>query len=122
MKGLGWVANTIAKPFLKDKQKGTIVGNALAHAGHELEELYLESIGSVLKAGFPNAFPMEYQKNNELGKAAKQVYIVLLMAAGVHAGMSTKMAASSILQAYEGGMTAVKAAEAAVLAGEIASA
>jgi hypothetical protein len=116
LKGLGWVSDKISKPFLKDKQKGTIVGKALAHASHWLEDKYLGSIAAGLKAVYPETFPMEYAENNELGKAAKKVYMVMLMAAGVHAGMSAVNAHSLIIKSIEGGATLVKSAEAIELA------
>jgi hypothetical protein len=31
-----------------------------------MEDVYLRTIASSLKAAFPQTFPMEYEKNNEL--------------------------------------------------------
>ena len=50
---LGKAVNFISNPFLKDKQKGTIVGNALKHYGEEMEERHITflimSVKSFLK-------------------------------------------------------------------------
>jgi hypothetical protein len=116
---LGNAVDGISKPFLKAGQSGTVVGKALAKAGHKLEDGYLRGIAAVLKTAFPQTFPMEYQENNELGKAAKKVYMVILVAAGVNAGMSAANAHSIISKAIEGGASLIKAAEAAELAAAI---
>ena len=113
---LGKAINFISSPFLKDKQKGTVVGNALKHFGEEMEDVYLRTIASGLKAAFPQTFPMEYEKTNELGKAAKKTYMAILLTAGVQAGMSAVNAHSTIVAGIEGGMAALKASEAAEIA------
>jgi hypothetical protein len=123
LKGLGWVADKISKPFLKDKQKGTTVGKALAHAAHSLEDKYLQSIAGWIKALYPDIFGyMEYKENNELGKAAKKVYMGLVIGAGVSAGVSALEAHSLIVKSIEGGATLVKAAEVVELGVAIAKA
>ena len=114
----GKVVNFISSPFLKDGQKGTIVGNALKKWGHKMEDTYLRTIAAGIKASFPQTFPMEYQEDNELGKAAKKTYIAILMAAGMQAGMSTASAHNIIASGIEGGLAAIKSAEAADLAAE----
>ena len=120
---LGKAVNFISNPFLKDKQKGTIVGNALKHYGEEMEDAYLRVIANGLKIAFPQTFgDIEYQKDNELGKAAKKTYMAILVAAGVSAGMSAVNAHSSIVAGIEGGMAALKAGEAAELAATLVKA
>jgi hypothetical protein len=120
---LGKAVNFISNPFLKDKQKGTIVGNALKHYGEEMEDAYLRIIADGLKIAFPQTFgDIEYQKNNELGKAAKKTYMAILVAAGVSAGMSAANAHSTIVAGIEGGMAALKAGEAAELAATLSKA
>lgn len=123
MRGLGSVVNFISKPFLQDKQKGTVVGNALKHWGHDLEDAYLRTIADLLQSAFPQTYgSMEYNENNDLGKAAKKIYMGILVAAGVHAGLSAASAHSLIAKGIEGGMYVVKAAEAAELATALAKA
>ena len=120
---LGTAVNAISSPFLKDKQKGTKVGNALKHYGEEMEDAYLRVIANGLKIAFPQTFgDIEYQKDNELGKAAKKTYMAILVAAGVSAGMSAVNAHSSIVAGIEGGMAALKAGEAAELAATLVKA
>ena len=119
---LGNLVNIISSPFLKDKQTGTIVGNALVKAGHELEDDYLRFIANLLKKGFPSTYPMEYEKNNALGKAAKGIYITILTAAGINAAMSATTAHSLIVKGIEGGLSAMKGAEAIELASYLAKA
>lgn len=114
----GKAVNLISSPFLKDGQKGTKVGNALKKFGHKMEDTYLRTIAAGIKAAFPQTFPMEYQEDNELGKAAKKAYIAILMAAGMQAGMSAASAHSIIASGIEGGLAAIKSAEAADLAAE----
>ena len=123
LKGLGWVADKISKPFLDDKQKGTVVGKALAKAAHSLEDTYLQSIAGWIKAIYPDIFGyIEYEENNELGKAAKKVYLALVIGAGVHAGVSAANAHSLIVKSIEGGATLVKTAEVVELGVAIAKA
>jgi hypothetical protein len=121
MRGLGSVVNFISKPFLQDKQKGTVVGNALKHWGHDLEDAYLRTIANLLQSAFPQTYgSMEYDENNDLGKASKKIYMGILVAAGVHAGLSAATAHSLIAKGIEGGMYVVKSAEAAELATALA--
>jgi len=122
MSGLGKVVNFISSPFLKDGQKGTIVGNALVKVGHELEDSYLKLIADLLKKAFPSTYPMEYEENNALGKAAKGLYIAILTAAGINAAMSAATAHSLIAKGIEGGLSAMKGSEAIELASELAKA
>ena len=123
LKGLGWVADKISKPFLDDKQKGTIVGKALAKRAHKLEDIYLQSIAGWIKAIYPEIFShIEYEENNELGKAAKKVYLALVIGAGVHAGVSATHAHSLIVKGIEGSATLVKTAEVVELGVAIAKA
>ena len=65
---------------------------------------------------------MEYEKTNELGKAAKKTYMAILLTAGVQAGMSAVNAHSTIVAGIEGGMAALKASEAAEIAATLAKA
>ena len=112
----GKAVNLISSPFLKDKQKGTKVGNALKKWGHKMEDAYLRTIADSLKAAFPQTFPMEYAEDNELGKASKKIYMGILIAAGVQAGMSAVDAHSVIAKGIEGGLAAIKSVEAGELA------
>lgn len=123
IKGLGSAVNWLSAPFIKDKQKGTVVGNALKHFGHDLEEAYLETISSLLKAAFPQTFgEMEYSPDNELGKTAKKLYMGILVAAGISAGLSAANAHDLIVKGIEGGMAALKGSEAAELGAALAKA
>lgn len=116
IKGLGSAVNYLSQPFIKDKQKGTIVGNALKHFGHDLEDAYLKTIAELLKASFPQTFgEMEYSPNNDLGKTAKKLYMGILVAAGISAGLSAANAHDLIVKGIEGGMAALKGSEAAEL-------
>ena len=119
---LGTAVNAISSPFLKDKQKGTKVGNALKHYGEEMEDAYLRVIASGLKTAFPQTFNMEYTPNNNLGKAAKKIYMGILVAAGVQAGLSAVASHSAIVTGIEGGMAALKAGEATEIAVTLAKA
>lgn len=118
----GKAINFISSPFLKDGQKGTVVGDALKHFGEKMEDVYLRTLASGLKAAFPQTFPMEYEKTNELGKAAKKLYMAILLTAGVQAGMSAAAAHSTIVAGIEGGMAALKASEAAEIAATLVKA
>jgi len=119
---LGKVSDVIASPFLKPGQQSK-VGKALEHFGHEMEDVYLRGIADVLKKAFPQTWGnMPYDKNNELGKAAKKAYIGILVAAGISAGLGAVNAHSVIIKGIEGGMAAIKAGEAAELGAAIAGA
>jgi hypothetical protein len=53
---MGKAVNGISSIFQKNKKQGTVVGNALKKWGHELEETYIEAIGTVLLKAFPKVF------------------------------------------------------------------
>jgi hypothetical protein len=123
IRGLGSAVNLLSSPFLKDGQKGTIVGNAIKHFGHDLEEAYLRTIADLLKVAFPQTFgEIEYTPDNELGKTAKKLYMGILVAAGIQAGLSAANAHDLIVKGIEGGMAALKGSEAAELGAALAKA
>jgi len=119
----GKAVNFISSPFQKDATKGTKVGNALKKFGHDMEDVYLRALAEGLKVAFPQTLgQMEYNENNELGKAAKRLYMGILIAAGVQAGMSALDAHGIIHKGIEGGLAVLKGSEAAELAGALAKA
>ena len=119
----GKAVNLISSPFQKDATEGTKVGNALKKIGHDMEDAYLKVLAEGLKVAFPQTLgTMEYEENNELGKAAKKLYMGILIAAGITAGMSALDAHSVISKGIEGGLAIFKGSEAVQLAGALAKA
>ena len=119
-KGVNWVS----KWFQKDKQKGTVVGNALKKAGHELEEAYIGVIGDLLKKAFPSAYGSQdvTDKTSALYDAAHGIYAALLIGAAVASGTGALEAHSIIMAGLEGGASAFKTAEVIDLAQKIVAA
>ena len=120
---LGKGVNAISNVFQKDKKQGTVVGNALKHWGHQLEETYLKVIGEILIKSFPKTFVGQNVKdhNSNLYKVAHGVYAAMLAAAAISSGLGAAQAHSTVAAGLEGGLTAFKSSEVVSLAQKIAS-
>lgn len=121
---LGKSVNWVSKWFQKDKKTGTVVGNALKHWGHELEEAYLGVIGDMLKKAFPSKYRMQdvRDKTSALYDAAHGIYAALLIGAAVASGQGAMEAHNAIVAGLEGGLGSFKTAEVINLAKKIAAA
>lgn len=121
---LGKATNGIASLFQKDKKKGTVVGNALKHWGHQLEENYITVIGTILLKTFPSAYSGQdiHDKTTPLYDAAHSIYAVILAAAAISSGLGAAEAHSTIASGLEGGLAAFKSSEITDLAQKIAAA
>jgi len=118
-KGVNWVS----KWFQKDKKTGTVVGNALKHWGHELEEAYIGVIGDMLKKSFPSTYASQdvSDKSSALYDAAHGLYAALLIGAAVASGAGALEAHNAIIAGLEGGLGSFKTAEVKDLARKIAT-
>ena len=116
-KGVNWVS----KWFQKDKKTGTVVGNALKHWGHELEEAYIGIIGDMLKKAFPSTYGSQdvSDKSSALYDAAHGLYAALLIGAAVASGAGALEAHNAIIAGLEGGLGSFKTAEVIDLARKI---
>jgi hypothetical protein len=121
---LGKATNGIASLFQKDKKKGTVVGNALKHWGHKLEENYITVIGTILLKTFPSAYSGQdiHDKTTALYDAAHGIYATMLAAAAISSGLGAAEAHSTISAGLEGGLSAFKSSEVVALAQKIAAA
>lgn len=115
---LGQGVDSIANVFQKDKKKGTVVGKALKHAGHLLEESYLETIAKMLMVVFPSTYEGQdiTDKHSKLYEAAHTVYAAMLVAAAVSSANGAVQAHNLIASGLEGGLSAFKASEVGALA------
>jgi hypothetical protein len=120
---LGKATNGIASLFQKDKKKGTVVGNALKHWGHKLEENYITVIGTILQKSFPSAYSGQdvHDKTTVLYDHAHGIYAAMLAAAAISSGLGAAQAHSTVAAGLEGGLTAFKASEVISLAQKIAA-
>ena len=118
---LGKTVNTVSSVFQKDKKKGTVVGNALKHFGHDLEGYYIGALGDILKKAFPKIYGQQDVKdhNSDLYKAAHGVYAAILAAAALSSGIGAAQAHSVTAAGLEGGLTAFKSSEVLALAQKI---
>jgi hypothetical protein len=121
---LGKSVNWVSKWFQKDKKKGTVVGNALKHWGHELEEAYLGVIGDMLKKAFPERFKLQdvNDKTSALYDLAHGIYASLLIGAAIASGAGAIEAHTKIVAGLEGGLGTFKTAEVIDLAKKISAA
>jgi hypothetical protein len=119
----GKAVNGISAIFQKDKKKGTVVGNALKHWGHQLEEAYISAIADILKAVYPQTFGNQSveDKSSALYDAAHNVYAAILLAAAISSGMGAADASSTILKGLEGGLSAFKTSEVVAIAQKVAA-
>jgi len=119
----GKAVNGIASVFQKDKKQGTVVGDALKHWGHQLEESYITVIGTILQKAFPKAYDGQdvQDKATSLYKAAHTVYGAMLIAAAVSSGLGALEAHSAIASGLEGGLASFKSAEVIGIAQKIAA-
>jgi hypothetical protein len=118
---MGKAVNGISSIFQKDKKQGTVVGNALKKWGHELEETYIEAIGTVLLKVFPKIFAGQdvHDKTSHLYDVAHGVYAAILAAAAIASGLGAAEAHSAISAGLEGGLSAFKSSEVISLAQKI---
>jgi len=119
----GKAVNGIASVFQKNKKQGTVVGDALKHWGHQLEESYITVIGTILQKSFPKAYTGQDVKDKAtpLYKAAHAVYGAMLIAAAVSSGLGAAEAHSAIASGLEGGLSAFKSSEVIGIAQKIAA-
>ena len=124
LKGLGWLARKISKPFQDDKRKTPAIAKWLAHTGHSWEQKYIVGIAKALQVAFPSHFSKldPEDENGELYIQAKKVYRGMLIGAALVSGAGAIEADKLIHAAVEGGMTGIKGGEIAVLGKEIAKA
>jgi hypothetical protein len=120
---VGKAVNGISSIFQKDKKQGTIVGDALKHWGHQLEEAYLEAIAAVLLKAFPKKFAGQdiHDKSSQLYDVAHGVYAAILAAAAIASGLGAAEAHNAISAGLEGGLSAFKSSEVVALAQKIAA-
>jgi hypothetical protein len=120
----GKAVNGIAGIFQKDKKQGTVVGDALKHWGHQLEESYITVIGTILQKSFPKAYAGQdiKDKATPINKAAHAVYGAMLIAAAVSSGLGATEAHSTIASGLEGGLSAFKSSEVIGIAQKLAAA
>ena len=133
---LGKVANGIGDFFaggfkeeggfkqMSDHEKGTVVGNALKKAGHNLEHKYLDSIGGWLQAAFPKRYTGQnvQDKVSKLFDDAHKIYAGLLVGGAIVSGADAVNAVGTVIGGLEGGATALKAKEVIDIAQKIAAA
>ena len=133
---LGKVANGIGDFFaggfkeeggfkqMSDHEKGTVVGNALIKAGHNLEHKYLDSIGGWLQAAFPKRYTGQnvQNKGSKLFDDAHKIYAGLLVGGAIVSGADAVNAVGTVIGGLEGGATALKAKEVVDIAQKIAAA
>jgi len=123
---LGKVVNIISTPFqnIEGQNKGTIVGNALKKIGHNLEKIYIGTIGDILKKAFPERYQMQdvYDKTSNLYDAAHGIYAAILIGAAVVSGGGAIESHNIIAAGLEGGLSAFKSSEVIDLATKIAAA
>lgn len=119
----GKAVNGIARVFQKDGKKGTVVGDALKHWGHQLEGSYITVIGTILQKSFPKAYAKQdiHDKATPIYKAAHAVYGAMLIAAAVSSGLGAAEAHSAIASGLEGGLSAFKSSEVIGIAQKIAA-
>ena len=119
---LGNGVNAISSMFQKDNKKGTIVGNALKHWGHELEKYYIGAIGELVKKAFPIFKDQDiHDKTSRLYDLSHAIYIAILVAAGISGGIEAIKSFEILHKALEGGTVALKATEVVDLAKKIAA-
>ena len=110
---LGRAVDFISSPFDKSND-GTVVGRALKKASHKLEHAYLDIIGTALQKAYPTLYPDSMDVHNDgfpLHDAARKIYISLLVAGGIGAGLSAASAHSIIHKAVESAEIGMKAGE-----------
>jgi len=107
---IGKGANFIGKAFGKDKNK---IGEFLKEKGHQLEEVYIDSIGGWIKAAFPSKYEGQdaKDKSTELHDAAQKAYAAMLSLAAIGAGYEAGVASSLVVKGVEGGMAVLKSTE-----------
>ncbi len=127
LNALGGAANWIGKHILRIKDKegdGTSLGKALKSASHGLESAYLKVIKSVLKKAYPDLYGNVEDKGplaaDNLNDTARKIYIGLLGAGIMGAGVSLTHAHGLISTAVAGAEVGLHSKDIAVLTKDIA--
>lgn len=117
---LGKAVNFIGKVF--GAKAGTQVGTYLTKIGHKFEDFYISSIGTWLLKAFPEKF--KGQNPNDVSSSlhdyAHGIYLALISALAIGAGVQAAKALQLAVAATEGGLAGLKSYEVLKLAKDIA--
>ncbi len=110
MAAIGKGANYLGKIFGKDKNA---IGEFLKKKGHQLEEVYINSIGGWIQKAFPSKYEGQDPTNpdSDLYKAAQKAYAAMLSLAAIGAGYEAGAAANVVKAGVEGGLAVLKTSE-----------
>ena len=110
MAAIGKGANYLGKIFGKDKNA---IGEFLKKKGHQLEEVYINSIGGWIQKAFPSKYEGQDPLNSDsdLYKAAQKAYAAMLSLAAIGAGYEAGAAANAVKAGVEGGLAVLKTSE-----------
>ena len=110
MAAIGKGANYLGKIFGKDKNA---IGEFLKKKGHQLEEVYINSIGGWIQKSFPNKYEGQdpSDSDSDLHKAAQKAYAAMLSLAAIGAGYEAGAAANVVKAGVEGGLAVLKTSE-----------
>ena len=117
---LGKAVNFIGKVF--GAKTGTQVGTYLTKIGHKFENFYINSIGSWLLKSFPEKFKGQdpNDESSSLHDYAHGIYLALISALAIGAGVQAAKALQLAVAATEGGLAGLKSYEVLKLAKDIA--
>ena len=117
---LGKAVNFIGKVF--GAKAGTKVGNFLTKIGHKFENLYISSIGGWLLKAYPEKFKGQdpNDASTSLHDYAHGIYLAMICALGIGAGIQSAKALQLAVAGVEGGLASLKSYEVIKLAKDIA--
>jgi hypothetical protein len=118
---LGKGVDLIGKAFGKNKTK---IGSFLQKKGHQLEDIYINSLGGWLKKLYPKKYGEQdvHDKTTKLYDDAHKIYGAMLIGAAVVSGYEAGQAANIVAKGVEGGLTFLKGKEVLDVAQKIAAA
>jgi hypothetical protein len=107
---LGKGVDLIGKAFGKDKTK---IGSFLQKKGHQLEEIYIDSLGGWLQKLYPKKYKNQdvNDKTSQLYDDAHRIYGAMLIGAATVSGYEMSQAANVVVKGIEGGLTLLKGKE-----------
>ena len=120
-KAVNFIGRILNKLGLMNKQNATGFGEWLKRNAHKWEDRYISSIGGWLKLAYPKKFKNQdpHDDTSSLHDYCHGIYLGLLTALGIGAGIEAYKAAELSYSATKGGMAMAKGLDVKKIAGEI---
>jgi len=121
-KTVKFIRNILNKFGLMNKQNSSRLGEWLVRNGHKWEDMYTSGLGKAIKFAFPKKFKDQdpNDKTSSLHDYSHSIYVVILGALAIIAGIQAVKAVKLSMAATKGSLAGAKVQDIVRLAKEIA--